>query len=237
MIKSKLAIITYDNPHRKTQDLVTQLLLHGYQNITLLVIPWISRKTFVPIYKHRPSYKAAVSIDKMCENLRIGKVRLDISELKTHIQQSTYDHTLIGGAGLLPDDLATDCNIINAHPGYLPKVRGLDSLKWALLEGLPLGATTHYITDKADEGRLIEKRLVPLYYEDTFHSIAYRVYEVEIAMMVNAIKLIESKEAPLSDLADDKYIAHRRMPHHLERKMMEAFERLRFASPSIKEIV
>lgn len=35
--------------------------------------------------------------------------------------------------------------IINAHPGYIPVVRGLDSLKWAIVEGLPIGVTTHLL--------------------------------------------------------------------------------------------
>ena len=39
---------------------------------------------------------------------------------------------LIGGAGILPKKLVNSMKIINSHPAYLPYVRGLDSLKWAI---------------------------------------------------------------------------------------------------------
>jgi len=106
-------------------------------------------------------------------------------------------------------------------------VRGLDALKWAIYQAQPIGVTTHYIDSKADEGLLIDRRLVPLYFEDTFHSLAYRVYETEIDMLVEAIDRINSGEAPLTPLKDDRYEAHKRMPHRLELIMMARFEELR----------
>jgi len=48
-----IGIITYDTPHRKTQDLVTSLMLSGYSELHLIVLPWAERINFQPIYKHR----------------------------------------------------------------------------------------------------------------------------------------------------------------------------------------
>jgi hypothetical protein len=47
-------IITYDIPHRKTQDTLKELLFRGYNNITLFVIPFEKKNGFKPIYSHRP---------------------------------------------------------------------------------------------------------------------------------------------------------------------------------------
>ena len=47
-------IITYDYPHRKTQDLLFRLLAKNYKNIAVFSTPWVERKNFVPLIPHRP---------------------------------------------------------------------------------------------------------------------------------------------------------------------------------------
>ena len=41
-------------------------------------------------------------------------------------------------------------------------MRGLDSLKWAIFEGKPIGVTTHIISEETDTGWLINKQLLSL---------------------------------------------------------------------------
>src|SRR5690606_24277992 len=154
--------------------------------------------------------------------------------LNPFFNKQSFDHIIIGGAGILPEDVVKHHKLINGHPGYLPNVKGLDAFKWAIYHGQPIGSTTHYVSDQTDEGELIEKRLVPVYFEDTFHSVAYRPYETEIDMLVHAIYRIDQDLAPFESLADNRYQANRRMPHHIELVMMKRFERLRENSPSYK---
>jgi len=231
-----IAIITYDSPHRKTQDLVAKLILNGYFDIRLIVIPWVERNNFSPIYVHRPGNPVKISTELLCQRLGIEFVKLNIEELDSYFSNNDFEHILIAGAGILPESLAVNHKIINSHPGYLPNVKGLDAFKWAIYNGQPIGATTHYISDKADEGVLIERRIVPVYFEDTFHSVAYRLYETEIDMLVSSISLINKKAALLEPLNDDRYEANRRMPHHLEIIMMERFEEIRRKSESSKAV-
>jgi phosphoribosylglycinamide formyltransferase-1 len=231
-----LAIITYDISHRKTQDLVSKLILNGYSDIHLVVIPWIERENYLPIFKHRPSNKVLVTIEEMCERLNLQFSRVDIKNLDKYFIKNQFENILIGGAGILPGSLSKNYKIINSHPGYLPNMKGLDAFKWSIYEGQPIGVTTHYISNKADEGELIEKTIIPIYFEDTFHSVAYRVYETEIEMLVNSIRQIKNKDSMLESLADDRYVANRRMPHHLEIIMMNRFEDLRKKSKSFRRI-
>lgn len=231
-----LAIITYDAPHRKTQDLILKLILNGYSNIHLVIIPWIERENYLPIFKHRPSNELSITLDKMCERLNLQFSRIELENLDKYFKENQFKHILIGGAGILPESLAKNHKVINSHPGYLPNTKGLDAFKWAIYQGQPVGVTTHYISEKADEGELIEKQIVPVYFEDTFHSVAYRVYETEIEMLVRSIRLIENKTATLESLADNRYTANRRMPHHLEIIMMNNFEVLRKNSKSFRKI-
>ena len=134
----------------------------------------------------------------------------------------------------MPANLSKNNKIINSHPGYLPNLKGLDALKWAIYADQPIGVSTHYISDKADEGELIERIIVPVYFEDTFHSLCYRIYDTEIDMLVNAIMMIEQNISGLDVLGDDEFRANRRMPHHIENIMISKFEDLRKKSKSFK---
>jgi phosphoribosylglycinamide formyltransferase-1 len=230
-----IGIITYDAPHRKTQDVVTSLLLNGHQEIRLVVLPWIEKeKPFQPIYRHRPSNSVNVSVDELCGNLKIEFSRVELNKLDTFLAANVFDHILIAGAGLLPAEISQHHKIINAHPGYLPNVKGLDALKWSIYNGQPIGVTTHYISGKTDEGELIERRIVPVYFEDTFHNVAYRVYETEIEMLVNSIRLVANGSRTVESLDDSRYEANKRMPHHYEIIMMNKFEELRSRSRSVR---
>ena len=231
----KIAVLTYDNPHRKTQDVLLGLKAHGYTDVTAIASPWVARKSFVPIYKHRPSKAMNIALEAFCANLGVKLMKSEIEGFEHILEIEQFDRILIAGAGLLPAHLPHKFKIINSHPAYLPLVRGLDALKWAIHQDLTIGVTTHYISDKADEGLLIERNIVPLYYEDSFHSLAYRQYEMEIEMLINAVQKVD-EITDWIDLADDKYEAHRRMPHQLEVQMMERFQQLRLQSPSFKAV-
>jgi phosphoribosylglycinamide formyltransferase-1 len=230
-----IAVISYDAPHRKTQDLVTKLILNGYSQIHIVAIPFIARKNFKSIFQHRPTNKVDVSVEKLCERLNINYSKVEIKDLNSFFKKNTFKYIMIAGAGILPNDLVSQHKIINSHPGYLPKVKGLDALKWAIFLGEPVGVTVHYIDSHADEGILIDRRIIPIYFEDTFHNLAYRVYETEIEMLVNSIDIIENNKATYEPLKDDKYIARKRMPHRLEIIMMSKFEEIRKNSPSREE--
>ena len=231
-----IGIITYDKPHKKTQDLVTKLLLNGHSKIILVCIPFINRKQFQPLFEHRPNKCVDVSVEKMAKRLNINVFKTDINGLNDFFINHSCEHILIGGAGILPNNLTKNHNIINSHPGYLPHVKGLDALKWAIYDGMPIGVTTHYISDKVDEGKLIEQKIIPIYFEDSFHSLAQRLYETEIEMLVNSIKIIENNKTSFKSLNDDTYVSKKRMSHHYERIMIEKFEEIRKKSKSFKKV-
>jgi len=218
-----IAIITYDIPHRKTQDLVYRLILKGYK-ICLIFIPFEKRKPHNPLYEHRPLKPIPVENDDFCRKLDAGFFYTKIDKIEDLCNKINFHSILIGGAGILPKGLVTKHEIINAHPGYLPNIRGLDALKWAIYEGQPIGVTTHYISKEADRGVLIDRKIIPVYFEDTFHSLAQRVYETELEMLVDSI---EAKPDGMS-LKDRRYpLVHKRMPKNKEIIMMERFETLR----------
>ena len=61
------------------------------------------------------------------------------------------------------------------HPGILPKNRGLDPHKWAILKNWPQGVTCHLINEKIDLGKLINKKIIKVFNDDTLVDINYRL--------------------------------------------------------------
>lgn len=224
MNQPDIVVISYNTPHRKTQDVLFHLKAKGYQNVTVLALPFVYRENpFQPIYAHRPSTAIDVSPEILCERLLYKFKTVNADEIHPYLNENPNDFVLITGAGLLPDELVENHKLINSHPGWLPKVRGLDSLKWAIHNKQPLGVTCHYVDSEADAGFLIEQREVPVFANDTFHSVAYRQYEIEIDMLVNSIEVIPSR-TEFPSLSTTEFEATRRMPKSIEENLMQEFE-------------
>lgn len=129
---------------------------------------------------------------------------------------------LVAGAGILPETFVKSHTIINAHPGYIPNCRGLDALKWAIVENQPIGVTTHLRGDYVDAGQVIERRLIPVYMVDTFHALAQRVYENEVSMLVGVISKFDV--GSLEMLYPGNNEVHKRMPENMEESLLQKFE-------------
>ena len=229
-----IGIITYDFPHKKTQDLISNLLIKGYKDLLVLATPFVERENYIPLYIHRPNKYINIPIDELCKNLNIKLLKCSVNELSIYFNRYNLEHILIAGAGILPKEILKKHKIINSHPAYLPNIKGLDAFKWAIYNEQPIGVTTHYISENVDEGLLIERKIIPIYFEDTFHSVAYRQYEMEIEMLVNSLDIVKSiiiKEK----LIDNNYKTNMRMPHHLEIIMMNKFKKIIEKSSSFIE--
>ena len=212
-------VLTYNYPHKKTQDLLFKLLLHEYKKITVVSTPWVQRKNFVPLYPHRIGKANNIYPKELCNKL--GFDYIELNSLDEFPDIGNDDYILIGGAGIIKKNLADSKKIINSHPAYLPLVRGLDSMKWAIYNNKPLGVTSHIISEEADQGWLIKRKLVPLFEWDTFHSVAMRQYDIEIDLLASSIR--DLKDATLESLAVDGVEVHRRMPHRIEKEMISQF--------------
>ncbi len=224
MNQTNIVVISYNTPHRKTQDVLFQLKAKGYQNVTVLALPFVFRENqFKPIFSHRPSTAIDIAPEILCERLLYRFKIVNADEINSYLNHHPADFVLIAGAGLLPDELVENHKLINSHPGWLPKVRGLDSLKWAIHNKQTIGVTCHYVDSEADAGFLIEQREVPIYANDTFHSLAYRQYEMEIDMLINSLEVIPSR-TEFPSLSTTEFEATRRMPKSMEENLMNDFK-------------
>jgi phosphoribosylglycinamide formyltransferase-1 len=213
----KILILTYNHQHRKTQDLLLRMKALGYKGLIVLGTKWEDRQNFAPILKHRPSETIPVCPEEFCRNL-------DYEYLSGHItraEEINPDLILIAGSGILPGALVNHFPAINCHPGYLPYCRGLDALKWGLLEGVPIGVTLHRVAPEVDAGTLISQVETQIYFGDTFHSIARRHYEAEINLLALAPDF-DCRAGTKIDVTGQA--VHRRMPHAVEIVLMQRIE-------------
>ena len=225
-----IVLLTYDAPHRKTQDVAMRLLIAG-KKFRVVAVPWEERKPRRFIYAHRPAemtwpcepigdpgpFFEQFNIDyKVCEKGWLFEVLLGLDP----------ELVILGGAGILPRAIVDGFRVLNVHPGLLPMCRGLDILKWTVLEGkYEVGVTAHLCDEHADLGWRICQAVVPIYATDTFHGFAMRQYEFEIGQTVRAIDLLGNKTRErLTRIFALGTESRRRMPRSKEVDLLDAFE-------------
>ncbi len=102
-------------------------------------------------------------------------------------QQNIGLIVLAGFLAKIPDALIHEWNhrIINIHPSLLPKYGGKgmygDRVHEAVIAGgeTESGITIHYINDRLDEGLIIAQYRCPVLPDDTPHTLAQRVHDLE----------------------------------------------------------
>lgn len=216
-MNTMLHVLTYNTPHRKTYDTLCLLKARGYTDVTVWAAPMAYVKKYKPIVLHRPNY---VPVDSQAYITKLGYAYTEIQDYSEIVNAAEDDIFLLCGAGIMSADFFTSHTIINAHSGYIPDVRGLDSYKWAVYLGLPIGVTTHIVGKEVDAGVIIERRSICVEGNDTFHTVAQRVYETEVCMLVDAVEKIHCHH----EFFHSETELFRRMPNVCETKLYQKFE-------------
>lgn len=214
-------VLTYNTLHRKTYDTLCLLKASGYHDVLVWAVPMHYKKSFKPIYEHRPPICNQISTEDICANFGYQYVLSKSGYNQIPVESDVP--ILICGAGIIPQEIVDKYIIINSHPGYIPLARGLDALKWEICEDLPIGVTTHLLGNEIDAGEIIERREIPVYANDTFHALAQRVYENEIEMLVEALKKYD--ESHFNEGANGN-VLHQRMQREQEKHLMKKFQEL-----------
>ncbi|HRN91027.1 MAG TPA: formyltransferase family protein [Ferruginibacter sp.] len=215
-----IVVLTFDKPHRKTQDLVLQLLARGYKPM-VVAREYVVRKNFVPIIPHRPSRPIDIDPKTMCKNLALDYVETHSTCLANTLKGiNGIQCILLASGNIVEAQIVQQYRVLNAHPAWLPDVKGLDALKWSIYHDEIIGVTTHRVNEEIDSGILIERKKVPVFVNDTFHMVAYRQYEMEISMLIDSI----SAHPEDTVIGSSKHEVFRRMPHRIERELMHCFD-------------
>ena len=215
----KLALLTYDTRHLKTEQVALGLYQKGYRNLSLIALPFMPRPPRKIARPHRPDMNFGAAPRDLASAI---DAEFFIVSDASAIPVTGFDFYLITGAGLLPPAFveATLGRVINAHPGLIPLVRGLDAFKWAIHDGMPIGNSLHFIDSQADAGEVIATSPTPVFANDRYEDLARRHYELEIAMLTGFEHYLNQPRAA-STLAERP--ARMRMNAETEARMFADF--------------
>ncbi|MDC0947841.1 formyltransferase family protein [Gammaproteobacteria bacterium] len=213
----KVGIITYDNQHLKTEEITLALCRDNRVDaITLFAIPYNARRAREVKFAHRPQQESGTHSRHLNH---LNKVSYQPWDGQSAIVDDSIDYFVITGAGILDISFANGKSVFNAHPGIIPTSRGLDSFKWAIHDGHPLGVTLHVIDNTVDSGELVAIEPTPTFSDDTLETLAMRHYRNEITLMGNIAGLYDQRISSTAPPGP----ARMRMPIDIETTMIERF--------------
>ncbi len=79
-------------------------------------------------------------------------------------------------------------DIINIHHGFLPSFKGADPYRQALSSGVKvIGATSHFVTEKLDEGPIIAQEVENVSHKDSLADLMRKGKNLEKKALIDAI--------------------------------------------------
>lgn len=230
-----VGIITYDHAHLKTEQIVHRLSLGAHLgrgpafDLKLLALPFVARSPRKVLFQHRPDQARAPHTRELARFHGIEFLPCTYDSIP-----DVADYYLVAGAGIFSDAAIRKKKIINCHPGIIPSTRGLDSFKWAIVDGAPLGVTLHYIDEEVDAGETLAVIETPIFSDDDLEVLARRHYELELDVLCEFMSILSEPDRSIAQYPTNP--ARRRMPIDLEREMIGQFPsyRARFAADSAR---
>ena len=226
-------VFSYDFPHFKTQEILYRLLTEGYKIRYVIASPW--KKLNIPhsILRDRPYYTGLIHPQKICQRFNIPYKCFDhnSNEAIKYIKNLPVDYGIIASARILSKNIISlfDKGIINIHPGILPEIRGLETLKWSILLNQPIGNTVHLLGNKIDGGRLINKEVLKLNPDDSMIDISLRLFMIQPEILIKSLKVLHKlgkrKINTLEDLDLKSKNYYSSMPSNLEKKVLILFSK------------
>jgi len=213
----KVGLITYQAPHRKSEEVFHNLLRNNY-HLKIFALPFLPRKSRKVYFSHRPEQAEARSPKYLAQ--KHGITYIDCR--KDSDIDFSCELYLILGAGVLSKRCLKGKRIINCHPGIIPSSRGLDSFKWALYMMKPLGVTLHYIDEEVDSGEIISVVSTDVYLSDELECLAHRHYQNEIDCLSRFDDCIAAPSNPFEDIEESKPMM--RMPFAKEQELRVLFD-------------
>jgi methionyl-tRNA formyltransferase len=134
--------------------------------------------------------------------------------------------TLLAGAPILPASIldVPDLGTLNAHPGLLPRYRGVDVVAHAVLSGDAVGATVHFVDAGIDTGGIVARVDVEPRTGENLAQLQRRVERAGAELLADvAARLLADGSVP-TEAAGDRHPLRRRLSAARRR---EADRRLR----------
>ena len=102
------------------------------------------------------------------------------------------DLIILGGTRIIKSHILETARLgtLNAHPGILPKYRGVDVIPWAIYNGDEIGVSVHYVDPGVDTGKICITQIIPIKAGNTLQSLAKQAEVVAGELMAKVVKKI-----------------------------------------------
>lgn len=133
------------------------------------------------------------------------------------------DVLILAGAPILPDAVLSTARlgVLNAHPGLLPRYRGVDVVGHAILEGQQVGATVHFVDAGIDTGRIISRVVVSTAGASTLAALQDRVERVGAVAMAAVLERLCRDGAVPSEMQQERFPLYRSLSRR-QRRLVNA---------------
>ena len=104
---------------------------------------------------------------------------------------------VLAGCGIVDSSVIGSARggCVNGHPAFLPGLRGVDVVQWALAEDHPIGVTAHYVTAQVDAGEVIDSKPVAILPGESFGAFQQRVVAEQARILAAAVAMHVSGKA------------------------------------------
>tara|TARA_R110000824_G_scaffold283078_2_gene471416 strand:- start:3267 stop:3968 length:702 start_codon:yes stop_codon:yes gene_type:complete len=221
----KIGIFAYNFKHWKTQAGIQNLCMAGYKPEVIFAADPVELKFYQSKIRASPKDLFLWHPKELSDFYSIDYhvVRHNSEETATIVKETSLDLGIILGARILKPVAFRrfSIGVMNMHPGILPENRGLDNLKWAIIDKKPQGVTTHLINDKIDRGQQILQEKIKIYEDDTLLDIHLRLQHLEQKLMIDSVSVL-SRSSKLKTIEKGTY--YKSVPPEREAKMMQMFD-------------
>ena len=116
----KIGIITYNKPHRKTQEVVFGLKEIGYKKIKFIICKFknLKKKKNLNYFEHRPYQFSGPNFIELSRYLGINYTLYEDANVFKNL-----DIVLVCGSGIIKQKLIKKNFILNCHSGLIPLKR------------------------------------------------------------------------------------------------------------------
>jgi len=221
-----IGIFAYNFPHWKTQEGIHNLILNGFKPKVILAADYVPLNFPQSQIRISPKDLYLTHPQKIakCHNIDYHVVKHNSQTTSDLVKQYDLDIGVILGARILKSIAFSNFKIgvLNLHPGILPQNRGLDNIKWAIIDNLPQGVTAHLIDEKIDRGFFIEQEYISVYPDDTLLDLQLRIQNLEQKLMVSSLKILSKKPKNLLPLSKGNY--YKAVPLGIEATLLTKFQ-------------
>ena len=139
------------------------------------------------------------------------------------LQQLRPDYILLMNTGIVSEAVIRTARygVLNAHPGLLPWIRGVNAVASSLLEKIAAGVTVHFVNEGIDTGPILTRYRLPVLAGDTLELLRERANMLALVAMIEAVAMLHAGEKLNAHAQSERYCLHRKLDASSLRKADE----------------